>query len=406
MASHYFIGRQPILDADQQLYAYELLFRNGNQNQAPGDIDEDRATAEVITTAFTEIGLGHLVGGRMAFINIPQLFLDNTELLPLPPEQVVLEVLETVTISEEGLDNLRALKNRGFTLALDDFINNPSYEPVLPLVDIIKLDITQIERSSWQSQIEELRSYDCKILAEKVETEDEYRALKSMGVDYYQGYFFARPRIISGRRLGANKVSLLQLLARINNPDTDLEELQDLVTKDVAISVRALNYVNSPAQGLNRRIDSVREAIIYLGRQTIKSWVTLFAMSQVEDKPNELITMALVRAKLCELLALATGQDDIDVFFTTGLFSNLDAFMDAPLGEVLEKMSVSPDMSDALLKHEGVTGEALRCALEMESAEDARPTYGGLDEYRISDLHVEAVKWADASLRELGVFDS
>jgi len=401
--AEFFIGRQPILDRNLKLYAYELLFRTGQKNFNPGNIDDDSATAQVIITAFTEIGLDNIVGDRLASVNIPYKFIAHPDLLPMHPEQVVLEVLETVTIDETSIAGIKNLAERGFTIALDDFIYSAEYDQVLPSIDVIKLDITQIDPERWADEISKLRQYGCHILAEKVETADEFETLKSLGVDYYQGYFFAKPKVISGKRIASNKLGLLQMLAKINNPATEIEELSDLISKDVAISVKSLNYVNSPASGLNRTVDSVREAIVYLGRDTIKSWVTLFVMASVDDKPDELMTMALVRAKLCELLARTSGIEGEDAFFTVGLFSILDSLMDTSLDEVLGQISTTPEMREALINHTGDKGNALRCAMDLEFGFAAGLSFGDLDEYAISDLHLEAMRWADASLQELGI---
>ena len=401
--AEFFIGRQPILDRNLKLHAYELLFRNGHKNFNPGSIDDDSATAQVIITAFTEIGLDNLVGDRLAFVNLPYKFISNPDMLPMHPEQVVLEVLETVKIDENTIAGIKNLSERGFSVALDDFIYSEQYDEIMPAIDVIKLDITQIERDQWESQINNLRRFDCKLLAEKVETEEEFETLKDLGVEYFQGYFFAKPKVISGKRLTSNKLSLLQMLAKINDPAADLEVLSDLISKDVAISVKSLNYVNSPASGLSRTVDSVREAIVYLGRETIKSWVNLFIMASVDDKPDELMTMALVRAKLCELLARTSGVEGADSYFTVGLFSILDSLMDIPLSEVIEQMSVTDEMRDALIDHVGDKGDALRCAMDLEFGFAEGLQFRDLDEYAISDLHIEAMRWAEAAMHDLGM---
>ncbi|MCB1755166.1 MAG: HDOD domain-containing protein [Gammaproteobacteria bacterium] len=399
----FFIGRQPILDRNLKLHAYELLFRSGEKNDSSGSLDDDSATSQVLITAFTEIGLEKLVGNRLAFVNLPYKFICNPDLLPMSPEQVVLEVLETVTIDQHSVEGIKKLAELGFTIALDDFIYSSEYDAVLPYISLIKLDITQIERDKWAEQISALRQYGCQILAEKVETEEDFQALKALEVDYYQGYFFAKPKIISGKRISSNKLMLLQTLAKINDPNTDIDVLQDLISKDVGISVKSLNYVNSAASGLNRKVESIREAILYLGRQTIRSWVTLFVMASVDDKPDELMSMALVRAKFCELVARVAELEGKDSYFTVGLFSILDSLLDAPLEEVIESMALTGEMRDALVSHTGDKGLALRCAMDLEYGFADGLSFRDLDELTISDLHLEAMRWADVSMQELGL---
>ncbi len=400
--SEFFIGRQPILDQNLNLYAYELLFRDGHGNLCHESVDHDTATSQVIINAFTEIGLDKLVGKQLAFVNTPYKFICDPNLLPMQPDRVVLEILENMEIDEHSLEGIKLLHARGFGIALDDFVYHPDYDDVFPFVSIVKLDITQIDRSQWQTQIDALRQKGCKILAEKVETQEEYDFLKTLNVDFFQGYFFAKPKVVSGKRIAPNKLILLQLLKEVNNPNADIDVLQDLISKDVGISVKALNYVNSPASGLLRKVDSIREAIVYLGRATIKNWVTLIAMSSVEDKPDVLMTTGLVRAKFCELLAEKAGFEEKDAFFTVGLFSILDAILDVPLEDTLEAMAITPDMHDALIKHSGKKGKALRCVTDMEfGLVDDKPLFK-LDEATVSDLYLDAMEWADNATQNLG----
>ena len=275
MGKHYFLARQPILDRDLKLFAYELLFRNSTVNSAPEDIEAVSATAQVLTHA-VEIGLERLSRGHLTFINLPREFLVDPTLLPIDPVRVMLEILEDVAPDEEVVAGVRELQDSGFKIALDDVVDAAAYADLLPYVDTVKIDIREMAAENWSEQIARLKGYGCKVLAEKVETEEEFMRLKALGVDYFQGYFFARPRIVSGRRLPTNKIALLRLLrllSKLNDPDTDVDELQTLISQDVGLSIRALAYVNSAANALNRKIESVREAVVWLGRETIRNWV-------------------------------------------------------------------------------------------------------------------------------------
>jgi len=311
--SDYFIARQPIFDRQRKLMAYELLFRNSTTNMMPQAVDRDAATAQVLSTS-ADIGLRDLVGGHRAFINLPERFIEEPDLLPLPPDQLVLEVLETVELTPARIDGLRTLAQRGYTLALDDVIDCASYETVLPMMNIVKLDIPELPRDRWATEITRLKKQNCCVLAEKVETEEEFNSLLDLGCDLFQGYFFARPTVISGRRIAANKVGLLQLLAAVNDPDAEIDDLAQLISSDIGLSLRAMNFVNCAALALTRRIDSVREAVVYLGRERIRNIIALLLMARVDDKPTELMTMALVRGKFCELLAEESAHDDPGAF--------------------------------------------------------------------------------------------
>ena len=398
--SEYFIARQPIFDSKLKLYAYELLFRSSHTNAMPPDMDAAMATAQVLSTS-SDVGLSELVGSDLAFINLPQRFLKEPDLLPLPPGKVVLEILESVKIDADTVEGMRTLKERGFTLALDDFVYAERYEEVLPFINIVKLEILAIDEDEWGQQIKRLKANNCRVLAEKVETEEQFKRLAELGCDYFQGYFFARPKVMSGRRIAPNKVGMLQLLSRINDPETDIEALSELVSRDVALSVRALRYVNSAASALNRRIESIQEAVIYLGRDMIRNWIALFMLASIDDKPSELMTMALIRGKFCELLGKAARKEDVDAYFTVGLFSVLDALMDAPMEDIVAQLAVTEDMSDALTAHGGAKGEALKIAITLERGKTEALDLEALPSELLAELHHEATLWADKVIREM-----
>ncbi|GAB5414251.1 MAG: HDOD domain-containing protein [Congregibacter sp.] len=400
--SDYFIARQPIFDASLKLFAYELLFRESDSASAPRDFDDDVATAQVLATS-EDVGLNQLVGDHLAFINLPKRFFADPSLLPGDNGRLVLEMLEHVDIDDDVIEGMRALSEKGYTLALDDYVYEERFEAILPYVNIVKLEIPQIPEADWATEIQRLKGQGLRILAEKVETSEEFEKLSELGCDYFQGYFFARPKVVSGKRLSPNKLAMLQLLSKVNSPDTDVETLSELVSQDVALSVRAMNYVNSAASSLNRRIESVREAVVYIGRETLRRWVTLFMMAKLDSKPSELIRLALIRAKFLELSAQQQDRKDADVYFTTGLLSVLDAMMDRPMAEVLDSLALEGELRGALEEYEGDKGATLKLALSLE--QDGCPTPGNLNIsiHEISDLYLNARVWADETLAEMGL---
>jgi len=401
--SEFFLARQPILDRELRLHAYELLFRSSRYNANLGEFDGDTATARVIATA-AELGIERLTRGRAAFINLPQRFIEEPDLMPLSPDTVVLEILESVALNDAAMAGIRSLRERGFRIALDDFVDSESFDAILPIVDTVKLDVRALDPAQWHVQIARLRGHGCKLLAEKVETSQEFEMLRDLGVDYFQGFFFARPSMFRGRQIAPDRMNLAQTLMRLSDPECSLEEIQELVGRDVALSVKALNYVNSSANGLKRKIDSVREAIFYLGRDEVKRWVSVFLLASEESKPQELMTLALTRAKTCELLATRLGRDDADVFFTTGLLSMLDSFLDARLDDILPGMNLTADMQAALLEETGDKGAALALAKQLELGEDIEPEATlDLGFESLAEVYAEAVMWADENLREMGI---
>lgn len=393
--TEFFIARQPIFDPKLALRGYELLFRSSATNAAPVDMDRASATAQVLSTT-ADLGLASLVGAQLAFVNLPERFLDEPDLLPLAPGQLVLEVLEDVELNEARVANIQQLAERGYTIALDDFVYDGRFEAVLPHVDIVKLEIPAIPRERWAEEVCRLKKRGHRVLAEKVETDEEFQVLRELGCDFFQGYFFARPKVISGRRLASSQLALLQLLSQVTDPGCDVDALTELVGRDVALSVRVLNHVNSAANGLNRRVSSLREAIVYLGRERIRNIVALLIMARVDDKPAELLSTALVRARFCQLLALECDDEQPDAFFTAGLFSVLDALMDLTMAEVLQKLPVSEDLAMALLEQSGPIGHSLSLAIDLErGACLRRPPPADLPESTLARTYHEARQWAD-----------
>ncbi len=391
-----FVARQPIFKPDMSVFAYELLFRGASDLQDAGVMDGDSATSQVLLHCFVDIGLENIVGRHKAFINLTRIFLSNAELLSgAPPEQLVLEVLEDIEPSDDVIQTLQALKKTGHTIALDDFVYDRKFEPFIEQADIIKIDVRASAPEQIEEQVNRLKNGRIKLLAEKVEDYDEFEFLKGLGFDYYQGYFFSRPKIVSGKTLAPNQLTVLNLVAKINNPKVEVSELSEVIGSDLSLSHRMLKFINSPASGLRARVESIQQAVVLLGLTTIKNWVTILALATGSKKPHELGTTALVRAKCCELLAKAVKLDKPESFFTVGLFSALDAMLDQPLEVLLQELPLSEETNQALLEQQGVFGEALRCALAMERNDFSVIQFEGLGVNDLSEIYLQAVSWAD-----------
>ncbi len=395
-----FIGRQPIYDRALQVYAYELLYRSSEENSA-GLPDGDAATSQVILNAFTEIGIENLVGEHLAFINLTRGFIIGDNPLPLTQGKVVLEVLEDITVDDALIDAVRKLSQTGYLIALDDFIFHESLRPLVDIADIIKIDVRALTRETVSVHVKELRRSKARLLAEKVETQEEFEYYKELGFDYFQGYFFSRPKVISRHAIPANRLAILRLLGRLHDPDVTIKELETLISHDMSLSYRLLRYINSAFFSMPKKVESLHQAIVYLGNASIKTWVTLIALSGIDDKPSELLTVALVRGKMCELLAERMKAPDRDSYFIVGLFSALDAMMDAPLAQIVESLPLSPTVMAALLKHEGRAGQALHCALAYEKGEWDQIDCTRMDENAIVQSYLDAVAWADQAMKEL-----
>lgn len=399
--SDIYIGRQPIYDRKLDVYAYELLFRAAGDNSAKFT-DGDQATSDVIVNTFLEIGLDKIVGDRLAFINLTRAFFVGEHTISLPMDRVVLELLEDIEADEEVVNSVKRLTEQGYRIALDDFIYHESLQPLVQLADIVKIDIMALNRDQVREHVEALRQYPLRLLAEKVETREDHDFCMGLGFDYFQGYFLAQPKVIRGQRLPNNRLAILKLLSSLQNPEITPQQLDNLIAQDVAFSYRILRYVNSAAFSLPRKIESIQQAVVILGLRTIKSWATLLAMSQVDDKPTELVVTAMVRGKMAEEMAHALNAEQPDSFFTVGLFSALDALMDNSMEEILTQLPLADHITQALLhKGGGLHGEVLDCVLAYERGEWENLECSQLGTHRIRTCYLEALQWARTACQQL-----
>ncbi len=395
-----FIGRQPIFNRNNDVYAYELLYR-GNLDNEIGDVDRDVATSQVVMNAFVEIGLENIVGHRLAFINMTEQFLVTPELMCFPPEQVVVELPEEVRPTPEVQAALERLKGEGYTVALNGYRHDLPLAELLPFADIVKLDALELDDETLAAELATLEGRDLMLMAKRVEDMPRRERLAELGFDYFQGHFLAKPQIVTGQRLPTNKMAVLQLLTKVSDPNIDVQELEQLIAMDAALSLRVLRFVNSPLSGLMREIDSIHQAVVLLGRDLIKNWVMLLTIANLDDSIPELITTAFVRAKLCEVLAKEASLPGKESFFTVGLFSLVDAMMGKPIEELLEDLPFTDEIKEALIEHTGVKGEALVCAQELELGAPAGVKFQDVTGERISEIYLDALHWADEAMSDL-----
>lgn len=391
--SDIYIGRQPIYDRKLNVYAYELLFRAASDNSA-NFTDGDQATTDVIVNTFLEIGLDNIVGNRLAFINLTRSFFVGEHTVSLPKNRVVLELLEDIDADEEVIAGVKRLSDLDYTIALDDFIYHESLQPLVSLADLVKIDIMALSRDEVREHVNALRQHPLRLVAEKVETQEDFDFCKGLDFDYFQGYFFAQPKVIRGQRLPNNRLAILKLLSRLQDPNITPEQLEELISQDIAFSYRILRYVNSASLALPRKIESIHQAVIILGLQAIKSWTTLLAMSQVDNKPAELVVTAMIRGKMAEGMAKAMGTPQPESFFTVGLFSALDALMDNTMEEILTQLPLADHIAAALLHRRGLHGEILECVLAYERGQWGTLGCSQLGTHKIRDCYLDALQWA------------
>lgn len=359
------VGRQPILDRKQQTYGYELLYRSAD-TEFTADMDGNRATANTMLNVFMEFGLRELVGTHKAFFNLTRTFFTELKPLPLDKSRLVLEILENIEVDDALIQGVRRLHKNGYCLALDDYRFEPHWEPVLPYIDIIKVDLPGLKLENHTRQIRELKQRGLTLLAEKVETIDEFKLTMELGFDLFQGYFFAKPQTFSNRRLDANQALMLQMLARINDPDCSIEELAKLISHDPKLSYKILHFINSAAIGLPSKVKSIQHAVTFVGLNRLRAWATLFVMAGMGVAAPEIVTTGLVRAELCQSLSKALSSGEPNSAYTVGLLSVLDAMLGKPMDQLAGDLPLPEMMLDALTVHSGPYGKELNCALALE----------------------------------------
>lgn len=352
-----FVARQPIFDAQLGVFAYELLFRSGPENFFP-NVDGDLAASRVITDSSSVFGLDTLTAGRPAFINATRRVLTENLFSLLPNEWAVVEVLETVEPDREVVDACRALKDAGYMLALDDFVDSRKYKPLIELADIIKVDFLASDKPTRRALAERYGS-QVRLLAEKVETHEDVRDGVGLGYDLFQGFFFCEPEIISRRQVPGFKLNYIRFLKEVSRPELDFDRLEEIIEQEVSLSVKLLRLLNSAAFGFSGTVNSVRQALLLLGEQSTKKWASMIALGEMgDDKPRELVFTCLLRARMCELAAYTVGlramaQD----LFLVGMLSLIDVLIGRPVEELLEEMAVSEAIKEAVLEDRSPMGQ-------------------------------------------------
>jgi EAL and modified HD-GYP domain-containing signal transduction protein len=395
-----FVGRQPIYRDGVEVFAYELLSRQSELNQA-AFTDGDKATAQLLLNTFVDIGLDQIVGSHLAFVNVTRNFVLSDYCASLPKGRVVLEIVGDTVVDEPLINALSRLSRAGFAIALDNFVYGEHLRPLVELADIIKIDIQALGREEVARQTKLLREFEVKLLAQKVETHEDYESCRKLGFDYFQGYFFCKPQIMSEMKIPFNRLSTLHLLAKLQDPRIGIDELEHAVGQDLAVSYRILRYLNAPINAMPRKIESLRHAIGLVGTRLISNWASLILMEAIEEKPRELMITTMVRAHMCQQLGSAMYQRNLDQFFTVGLLSLIDALVDKPMEEALQPLPLIAEVKDALLENKGLMGEALNCVQAYERCDWEHTSFAKLDEKKIRDAYLTSVAWTNTITREL-----
>jgi EAL and modified HD-GYP domain-containing signal transduction protein len=396
-----YVARQAILDVNKELYSYELLFRDGEKNCFP-DISPDEATSKILTDSHLDLGLDDISEGKPAFINFHQDTLLHRFPTSLDPKSVVIEVVETVKPTPELVSACKSIKKMGYTIALDDHDFDPQWDVLLPYTDIIKVDIVECDEQTLVDNIGKFKDSKIKLVAEKIETAQDFEKYKEMGFDYFQGYFFARPEIIKQKKLPTSKLSLIELIGASAAVEFDLVKVTGIIERDVSLSYKLLRFINNPLINKSNEISSLRHALNYMGQAEVKKFIALLALANLGDsKPVELLHLSLIRAKFCELIAQAKAMsDNPPTGFLVGLFSLLDALLDQPMQGIVEKLPIGEEIKSALCGHENQLRKflALIRAFEMGHWKGVTDisAYLSLDTRMTQAFYNESLKWGIA----------
>ncbi len=375
--------------------AYELLFREVNPERADV-VDGDFATSAVLENAFTNLSIDDVIGDHKAFINFTPKLLETE--IPIEPARCVIEVLEDVEVTDALLENLKRAKQKGHQVALDDFEYNETLQPLVDLADIIKLDVLALTDTELVNAVERLSAHGVTLLAEKIETNEMLRHCLDLGFEMFQGNFLSKPEPITGRKLAANKIVILELQTKLQEPSSNFKDLELLISQDPALGLKTLRLVNSAYYGPRHQIESLAHAIAYLGMDALRSLASLLVVSGLSDKPDALRDFALERAKFCELLGRKVKEAEASVFYSVGLLSTMDAYFDQPLEEILGNMSLRPDVKAALLDREGELGAVLDLVERVQLGELKAIEWDRLAEFDLSpqvvnELYMEVIQW-------------
>jgi EAL and modified HD-GYP domain-containing signal transduction protein len=404
----FFAARQPILDKSKSLFGYELLFRTSLDNVFP-DVDQEKATSKMIESLQFDLGLDRIADGKLAFINFTEKTLLGGYPELLPKQKVVIEILETAKPTKALYIALHSLHKKGYMLALDDFIHDVRWEPFYKLIDIVKIDYLESTPQEIYETIAAVKKYpNIKLLAEKVETNKEFKEAVELGFDYFQGYFFSYPEVIKSVTLTPGQTSIATLMNKVAEESPDFEEITKLFELDVTLSFKLLRYTQSAMFKRRNPIKTIKQAVLVLGKTELERFVGLLFSAQFSgDKPQELIRLSMQRAKFCELIAPYCSQrNNSSSAFLTGMLSLVDAMLDADLIAVINDLPLSEEIKSALTKNQGWLADCIELCQHFEKGDwqqmEATCERLNIPYTNILEEYETAGVWAEEKLDELG----
>lgn len=399
-----FIGRQPIVDAAQKIIGYELLFRSNSEDNTAQFTDDFKACAQVLINTLSNMGTGWLLNDKNAFLNVNAAMLNSEFMELLPAQRIVLEVQDDITSTPELLARMQALKEMGFSFALHSAQVNADNEELVKMAAFIKIDVTKVPANHLEPLVTVLKKFPVKLVAEKVETLANFKRCKDLKIDFFQGYYFAHPEILTAKVINPSQAMVLEILNQVRQ-NKDIAEIERGFKRDVALSFKLLRYINSVGFGLSCEIQSIRHALSILGYQQLYRWLTLLIVTSNEaGTPSALMKTAITRGRLTELLGSElVDRNERDNLFIVGIFSLLDAMLEMPMDKVLEKLTLPENIADALMNRDGIYGPFLSLAEACEDEDISRindlAASMAIDPNKVNEAHLKALAWVE----ELGV---
>lgn len=400
-----FIARQPILDLNQNVVAYELLFREGENNCCP-DIDPDQATSNILSNNHLTLGVENITNDLPAYINFHSNTLINDFPSFLDPSKVVIEILEDVSASDALLSACKQLSEKGYQLALDDYDFDPKWQRFFPYINILKIDVLAYSMLEISRLVRSLNHTKITLLAEKVETAKQFEQTRLLGFSLFQGYFFARPEMLKQKKVTSAKQKILALIGHANDEQLDFDTMGNIFSSDPGLTYKLLRFINNPCYGRSQEITSLKHALIYIGDVELKKFIALLALADLnQNKPSEIIRLSLIRAKFCEHISLfQQNQENPPKAFLTGLLSFIDGILDQTLITLLDILPVHTDIKRALLTNDNYLAHYLNLAKNIEmghwQASDLLIEQLALSHEQCFIAHTKAIAWADEMLQE------
>jgi len=396
-----YVARQPIFDIKKCIFGYELLFRADMANFFP-EMEGNSATSKLLSNSFFNIGIEKIAGSNLAFINFTQELLLKQLPLMFSQDRLVVEILENVQPDRDVIEACQEIALNGYIIVLDDFFYKPSLEPLIEVADIIKIDIKATPLEEVGDLVKKMTERGVDLLAEKVETHDEFKKALKMGFRYFQGFFFSKPEVLAGKEISTPQMQLLEIMAEVNKENFEFSRLEKMIVRDASISYKLMRLINSAYFKRAKEISSIRQAIVMIGEAGIRRFLSLISMAGLAgNKPDELIRVSLIRAKFCELLGNHPGKSaETAELFTLGLFSLINAIMDDSMENLMSQIPLSGNIKEVLISGAGNLSGYLSLVEAYERGDweeiEKAANLLGIDQSHLPGQYMESLSWADS----------